>query len=774
MRYINNMRNTFILFLMFFAAVIFCNAQVGINTDTPKATLEIKASNPATPNANDGIIVPRVDAFPATNPTADQQSMMIFLTTTSGVNKPGFYYWDNPTLTWVGISSAANGDKDWLVQSTNETPSDLTQNIYHTGSIAIGTDNSSEKVSIKNEDWPVSIYNSTRVSSTDGQDKRGISNVIEGTSDDNVYGTINEVIVTGNGVHTAINNLIGTSTERNYGVKNEISPLATNNSNVITGVDNHLITPDGNTAKKSGTYNYLDGYESQQNGTSNIVYAHSGFEDQIGTYNEVNYSGHPTNRPNLFGESIRVSSNSDGAVNTGLKISMDQNSTIGQYIGIASEINVNDNAIGFQNTINLTENYARSIENIITGTSTSGGIISGTTNIISANTSGSAIGTINVVGNSTLENIGIQNSNNNDIQSPLIGVKNAFYNGVDNGANVIGYTNDYNFVAETGQVIGYNNYIRSETAGGSGASVTGLKNKFYGHSEEQQIGVYNEIDGTNTGGTRDGILNSFTTNVPTRGLVNNFNPYGSADQSGVETNIAGVATGGNLYGEKITILNTGPGNKYGVYSKIFTTAGGTHYGIYSEALKAGATNFAGYFLGNVSIGTSTTNNYLLPASKGNTGETVELVGNQLTFKRGLSNLSVMRVNLSANQSLNTSGWQKITFDTVPAGYDTNSEFNTGTNRFVALNAGYYEINAGFHTDSQANTQFYSIGVYVNGILYQQSSANHYANGLVSRATNCVIKLNAGDYVEIFAENYQSGVAIDRFSGKTYFEVKQIR
>ena len=135
-------------------------------------------------------------------------------------------------------------------------------------------------------------------------------------------------------------------------------------------------------------------------------------------------------------------------------------------------------------------------------------------------------------------------------------------------------------------------------------------------------------------------------------------------------------------------------------------------------------------------------------------------------------LSVVRTNLSAGQSLGTSGWEKLNFDTVV--FDINTEYNTGTNRFVATKAGYYEVNAGYHTDNQGNTQFYSIGVYKNGALYQQTTGNHYNVGYVSRNINCIVYLNAGQYIEIFAENYQSGVTIDSFPGKTFFEVKQIR
>ena len=137
---------------------------------------------------------------------------------------------------------------------------------------------------------------------------------------------------------------------------------------------------------------------------------------------------------------------------------------------------------------------------------------------------------------------------------------------------------------------------------------------------------------------------------------------------------------------------------------------------------------------------------------------------------GTNTLSVVRTNLSANQLLTTAGWQLLTYDTVVI--DTNSEF--AGNRFTATRAGIYEINAGYHTDNQSNIQFYSIGVYVNGTLYQQTSGNHSNLGPVSRNINCVVNLAVGGYVEIFVENYQALAQIDSFAGKTYFEVRQVR
>jgi len=97
-----------VLFLFAFAFTSL-KAQVGINTTDPKAQLEIKATNQAAPDATDGILIPKVDAFPAINPTIDQDGMMVYLTTDVGANLKGFYYWDNTNSVWKSIS----GDKGW-------------------------------------------------------------------------------------------------------------------------------------------------------------------------------------------------------------------------------------------------------------------------------------------------------------------------------------------------------------------------------------------------------------------------------------------------------------------------------------------------------------------------------------------------------------------------------------------------------------------------------------------------------------------------------------
>ena len=92
---------TNILFLILFFVTVFTNAQVGFNTSIPNAQLEIKSSNQPTPVNTDGILIPKIDVFPAINPTSAQQGMLVYLTTINGTNLPGFYYWDNISLSWI-------------------------------------------------------------------------------------------------------------------------------------------------------------------------------------------------------------------------------------------------------------------------------------------------------------------------------------------------------------------------------------------------------------------------------------------------------------------------------------------------------------------------------------------------------------------------------------------------------------------------------------------------------------------------------------------------
>jgi hypothetical protein len=75
-------------------------AKIGINEPSPSAKLHISPSNTFAPNSTDGILIPRVNNFPSTNPTAAQNGMLIYLIAQFGGNIAGFYYWENATSSW--------------------------------------------------------------------------------------------------------------------------------------------------------------------------------------------------------------------------------------------------------------------------------------------------------------------------------------------------------------------------------------------------------------------------------------------------------------------------------------------------------------------------------------------------------------------------------------------------------------------------------------------------------------------------------------------------
>ncbi|MEM7185707.1 MAG: tail fiber domain-containing protein [Bacteroidota bacterium] len=126
-----------ICILLAFAGIAM-NAQVGIGTETPNATLDIKATNEAAPASNDGLLIPKVEEFPAVDPGAPQDGMLVYATGTGSVSK-GFYYWDHGTTSWVLATGAKNID-DLSDGSTDGTGSSVFFGI-DSGSNDDGTNN---------------------------------------------------------------------------------------------------------------------------------------------------------------------------------------------------------------------------------------------------------------------------------------------------------------------------------------------------------------------------------------------------------------------------------------------------------------------------------------------------------------------------------------------------------------------------------------------------------------------------------------------------------
>ena len=239
---------------------------------------------------------------------------------------------------------------------------------------------------------------------------------------------------------------------------------------------------------------------------------------------------------------------------------------------------------------------------------------------------------------------------------------------------------------------------------------------------------------------------------------------------GYQTGFSNTTGNGNIFiGNQAGYSETGS-NKLYIENSIANSKGALIYGEFDNDILR--------INGQLQIGDPTVSGYTLPTSIGIEDQVLKVDNSGvLSWEDSPSKYSLMRANLSTNQILNTSGWQKLNFDTTV--FDMNSEFNTTADRFEVNQDGYYRVEAHYHTSTaQTNTQHYGIAIYINGTLYHEYSVNHYYDGVnssqVARKVSAIASLNNGDYIEIYVKNHQTGVIIDSFSGKTVFEVERIR
>jgi len=96
------MKYVLFLFVLFLTTPSF--SQVGIGTTSPNAQLDVSSSSQTSPSNIDGVLIPKINNFPITPPTAAQDGMMVYAT---GIGTPskGFYYWDNAYTRWKAVGS---------------------------------------------------------------------------------------------------------------------------------------------------------------------------------------------------------------------------------------------------------------------------------------------------------------------------------------------------------------------------------------------------------------------------------------------------------------------------------------------------------------------------------------------------------------------------------------------------------------------------------------------------------------------------------------------
>lgn len=123
------MKYLYLTFFIFLNSVLF--AQVGINTEVPKASLDITKSS--TESIPDGLLVPRMTVQDLNDKEsyygADQDGAIVYATNTAGfsgktvnVTVPGFYYYNGEISKWCHILAENSSDSN--IYNTDGTLSD--------------------------------------------------------------------------------------------------------------------------------------------------------------------------------------------------------------------------------------------------------------------------------------------------------------------------------------------------------------------------------------------------------------------------------------------------------------------------------------------------------------------------------------------------------------------------------------------------------------------------------------------------------------------------
>lgn len=213
---------------LFFILPLLISAQVGIGTTSPKASLDIEVSDKTNPANIDGILIPRVDKFPITNPTPAQHGMLIFLATATTTNPIGFYYWNASESKWKSIVSDASLS-NFYKEGTVTSPNNITDPIYRKGNIGIGIEQATAKLQIAVDgttDIPVKkgMEIDNKNPATDNLTTYGIVNTNRSTTNGNKYGIKTNVSGDGIGIHYGIFNesFQNTGTNDIYGIFNRV------------------------------------------------------------------------------------------------------------------------------------------------------------------------------------------------------------------------------------------------------------------------------------------------------------------------------------------------------------------------------------------------------------------------------------------------------------------------------------------------------------------------------------------------------------------------
>ena len=345
-------------------------AQVGINTTTPNAQLDIRATSATAPSNTDGLLIPKVNIFPATNPTAAQQGMLLYLTTTSGSNAPGFYYWDNPTTTWIGLGKDAkawqlsgntvNAATDFM-GSTNDADVIFKRNNVRAGRIGIGNTsfgvyawNPASTGTLNTASGAYSLHSNTTGSQNTASGASSLSSNTEGyqntaSGNASLYSNTTGYQNTAFGNASLPSNTTG-SQNTAFGASSLYSN-STGNNNTASGAFSLSSNTTGNNNTASGSsslYSNTTGYENTASGASSLSSNTEGYQNTAsGAYSLYSNT---TGTLNTASGAFSLYSNTTGYDNTASGTSSLRFNTEGYQNTASGASSLSSNTTGDQNT----------------------------------------------------------------------------------------------------------------------------------------------------------------------------------------------------------------------------------------------------------------------------------------------------------------------------------------------------------------------------------------------------------------------------------------
>ncbi len=260
------MKKIHLLLVILFASVWTSYAQVAINNSgtAPNANAMLDVSS-----TTKGILIPRMTttertAINASLSTTDE-GLTVYDTDTQS-----FWYWDGTD--WVAMGSAAlTEDKDWYQEGTTDAPTDIDDEMFHEGNVAIGkntadykldvaddTGNTSMKVDMTNtddsENLRIAGYFNVGGNPATSYGKMGIYSTVGGNPGDHTYATL-----------TGMETDVFADPANNKPAYAYVADISGDNGGAHVGLYNYLHS--GGTGSRYGILNYIVG------AATGIVYA---------------------------------------------------------------------------------------------------------------------------------------------------------------------------------------------------------------------------------------------------------------------------------------------------------------------------------------------------------------------------------------------------------------------------------------------------------------------------------------------------------------------